>query len=407
MVRASPPGSRLSIDPFHRRPSGRSSDILELALSLTAAISERLDPVLSVAQRHAGTVDADGVFPEAAVGALRESGLLGLTLPKEVGGLGAGPVEFSEVAQQLAAACGSTAMIYLMHVSATMPIAAALPPAYPQVLGDLASGASLATLAFSERGSRSHFWAPMSQAVRENDRIRLAAEKSWVTSAGWADLYVMSGRAIDDPTASDLYLIPKDVPGLKVAAPWLGMGLRGNASSPMAVDVLLEDSARLGEPGSAFGQMMSVVLPWFNLGNASVTIGLAQAALDAAVGHVKGARLEHLDSRLADLPTIRARIGRAGVMLAAQQAYLRATAEKIAAPDDTTMMFVLGARASANDAALAITDEAMRVCGGAAFSKHLPVERAFRDARAGHVMAPTADVLYDFYAKALCGMDLF
>ena len=92
-------------------------------MSLATAISERLGPVLSVARQHAEAVDTDGVFPEAAVTALRESGLLGLTLPTEVGGLGAGPVEFSDVAQQLAAACGSTAMIYLMHVSAATRIA--------------------------------------------------------------------------------------------------------------------------------------------------------------------------------------------------------------------------------------------------------------------------------------------
>ena len=93
--------------------------------------------------------------------------------------------------------------------------------------------------------------------------------------------------------------------------------------------------------------------------------------------------------------------------LAAQRAYLRETARKIAEPDDDTLLHVIGSRASANDAALTIIDEAMRVCGGAAFSKHLPLERYFRDARAGHVMAPTSDVLYDLYARALCGMDLF
>jgi len=68
---------------------------------------------------------------------------------------------------------------------------------------------------------------------------------------------------------------------------------------------------------------------------------------------------------------------------------------------------VLGVNAMANDAALRITDTAMRVCGGAAFSDHLQLERFFRDARAGGVMAPTADVLYDFYGKALTGQPLF
>lgn len=150
-----------------------------------------------------------------------------------------------------------------------------------------------------------------------------------------------------------------------------------------------------------------MVLPWFNLGNASVTTGLARAALDAAVQHVSGARLEHLGSSLADLPTIRHRIGRAGTLLAAQEAYLREAAGKITEPDDSTLMHVIGSRAAANDGALEIIDEAMRVCGGAAFSKHLPIERYFRDARAGHVMAPASDVLYDLYARVLCGMELF
>ncbi|MEB0222675.1 acyl-CoA dehydrogenase family protein, partial [Pseudomonas sp. AB12(2023)] len=75
--------------------------------------------------------------------------------------------------------------------------------------------------------------------------------------------------------------------------------------------------------------------------------------------------------------------------------YLAQAAAKVANPAEDTPLFVLGVKASANDAALTITESAMRVCGGAAFSKHLPIERAFRDARAGSVMAPTADVLYD------------
>ena len=82
-------------------------------------------------------------------------------------------------------------------------------------------------------------------------------------------------------------------------------------------------------------------------------------------------------------------------------------ANSVSSPSDATLTHVLGVKASANDAALAITESAMRVCGGAAFSKQLPIERVFRDARAGSVMAPTADVLYDFYGKAVTGLPLF
>jgi len=153
--------------------------------------------------------------------------------------------------------------------------------------------------------------------------------------------------------------------------------------------------------------MLGVVMPWFNLGNAAVSLGLSQAAVDAALAHTSGARLQHLGESLAQLPTIRAQLARMSLDLASLRSYVDVAARSIASPDDGTTLHVLGVKAVANDAALRITDAAMRVCGGAAFSEHLQLERFFRDARAGGVMAPTADVLYDFYGKAITGQPLF
>ena len=370
--------------------------------------SQALDDVVKVAREHAEQVDTDGVFPTEAVEELRVGGLMGLILPVEVGGSGAGPVEFTEVVSELAAACGSTAMIYLMHSAAAVTVAAAPPVALPGLLADMASGAALGTLAFSERGSRSHFWAPVSTATANGPTVGLRADKSWVTSAGHADVYVVStGTPSGAPGAVDLYAVPRDTAGVSVAGPWRGLGLRGNASSPMTLDADIPVGHRLGEPATGFELLMQTVLPWFNLGNAAVSLGLADAAVKAAIGHVGSSRLEHQDQALSALPTIRAQIARIGIHLAAQRAYLAHAARSVAAPDQDTMLHVLGVKASANDAALEITEAAMRVCGGAAFSKHLPIERAFRDARAGSVMAPTADVLYDFYGKAVTGLPLF
>src|SRR5262245_4930658 len=371
--------------------------------------TEALKQVTSIAAANADQVDADGAFPSAAVDALRGSGLLGLILPEAVGGLSAGPLEFTEVVRELAAACGSTAMVYLMHVAAAITVAAAPPPGMPELLSAMASGESLGTLAFSEKGSRSHFWAPVSTAALSDDgsAVKLRAEKSFVTSAGHADVYVVSAGSTSGVAGDvDLYAIPALVGGLSVVAPFAGMGLRGNASSPMTIDATIPVTSRLGEQAGGFDMMMQAVLPWFNLGNAAVSLGLAGAAYVATVGHVGTARLEHLDQSLAALPTIRAQIARMGTTLAAQRAYLKSAAASISVPDDDTLTHVLGVKAAANDAALAITESAMRVCGGAAFSKHLPIERAFRDARAGAVLAPTADVLYDLYGKAVTGLPL-
>jgi alkylation response protein AidB-like acyl-CoA dehydrogenase len=363
-------------------------------------VRERLEPVLKAASGAARDVDAEARFPDEAVAALRESGLLGLTLPTGEGGLGCGPHELAEVVAALAEVCGSTAMVYLMHISAAMPIAAAPPAGLPTLVADLASGRALASLALSEAGSRSHFWAPVSQAKRNGAGVRVQAAKSWVTSAGHADVYVASTLSAD-ADGVDLYAVPAGTDGLSVAGPWRGLGLRGNASAPMSLDAELPDAHRLGAPGAGLDLMLQTVMPWFNLGNAAVSVGLGKAAVDAAV------RLEHLAESLSALPTIRAQLARMSIELACTQAYLTQAAGRLVTPADDTMLHVLGVKAAANDAALRITDAAMRVCGGAAFSEHLQVDRFFRDARAGHVMAPTADVLYDFYGKAITGQPLF
>ncbi len=369
-------------------------------------LTGRLGPVLETAARHAHDVDADARFPEESVAALRGSGLLGLTLPPEVGGLGAGPHELVQVIGSLAGVCGSTAMIYLMHVSAAMPLAAAPPPGLPDLLSELADGRALGSLAFSEAGSRSHFWAPVSQATVSAAGVRLDARKSWVTSAGHADVYVASTSTPGAATV-DLYAVPSSTPGVEVAGSWAGMGYRGNASNPMSFTAEVPESYRLGPAGGGLDLMLQSVLPWFNLGNASVSLGLSRAAVDAAVRHCTAARLEHLDQSLSALPTIRAQLAKMSIELAAHSAYLAQAAGRLAQPQDDTMLHVLGVKAAANDAALRITDSAMRVCGGAAFSRHLQIERYFRDARAGHVMAPTADALYDFYGKAITGQSVF
>ena len=373
-------------------------------------LDDRLPSVLEIANAHARDVDLDGRFPAEAVAALRESGLLGLTLSEEVGGLGGGPRDLVSVLTALAGACGSTAMIYLMHVSAAMPIAASPPPGLPKLLHQLANGTMLGSLAFSESASRSHFWAPLSQATRDGERVHLQAKKSWVTSAGEADVYVistLSAEAQPGTGAVDLYVVPAETDGLKVASPWRGMGLRGNASSPMTVDVEVPSDYRLGDAGSGFGTMLQVVMPWFNLGNSSVSLGLAKGAVDAAIHHATAARLEHLDQSLSALPTIRAQLAKMSIELTMATAYLDAAAGRVSDPQDDTPLYVLGVKAASNDAALRITDTAMRVCGGAAFSEHMKIARYFKDARAGSVMAPTADVLYDFYGKAITGQPLF
>jgi alkylation response protein AidB-like acyl-CoA dehydrogenase len=306
-------------------------------------------------------------------------------------------------------------MVFVMHVVAMHTLAAGIADDDPDgpkqaALGAAARGEHLSTLAYSERGSRGHFWAQVSRARAEAGGVVIDADKSFATSAGEADSYVLASGApgSDDPLTTDLYLVPGDAPGIDVAAPFDGLGMRANASAQLRVRGLhVTTDRRLGETGSGFGLMMQATLPWFVLGSAACSVGIAGAALDAAVAHARGARLEHLGSSLADFPGVRARLAEARIRHAQARAYLYDVAAKVEQGAPDVMLGVLALKAAAAETAVEVTDLCLRVGGGAAYAKHGPLERHFRDARAASVMAPSTDVLHDFLGKALCGQELF
>ncbi|MBO9687222.1 acyl-CoA dehydrogenase family protein [Roseateles chitosanitabidus] len=349
--------------------------------------------------------DREGRFPREAIDALGRAGLLGLVSATAVGGQGAGLREAAEVVGRIARDCPSTAMVVCMHYCAAAVIEAQGPEA---VRREIAAGRHLSTLAFSEAASRSHFWAPAGTARGTGAQVMLDARKSWVTSAFEADSYVWSSRPLAAEGASTLWLVDARTHGLVQPGGFDGLGLRGNASTPItATEVLIAADRRLGEDGHGFDTMMGVVLPWFSVLSAACSVGLMEGAIMRAAGHVGQTRLQHLESSLADLPTIRAYLARGRIKADMAGTLLQDTIAAIAAGRPDTMLRVLEVKAAAAETALEVTDIAMRVCGGAAFRKEAGIERLFRDARAASVMGPTSDVLYDFIGKAVTGLPLF
>jgi alkylation response protein AidB-like acyl-CoA dehydrogenase len=356
--------------------------------------------------------DKEGRFSTRAVDALGRGGFLGLMLPEEFDGTGLGPRTFAAVTATLAEADASVAMVYVMHICAAAMIAAARPgAAVAQMLKEIATGEHLSTLAFSESGSRSHFWAPVSRARRNGTSVRITAKKSWVTSAGCTQSYVVSSLAPEGagPTDSTLYLVPAGVRGLSVEGSWDGLGLRANASAPMMLDDCeVPSGLQLTEDGAGFQAMLDVVLPQFNLGTAAVALGLCRAVVAATAVHLKSARFEHLGQSLGEsLPTLRAQLATMQIDTDGLSARVDDLVEHLERPRDATLLRVLETKAAAGEIAIGVTSTAMRVCGGAAFSKRMIIERLFRDAHAGAVMAPTSDVLREFIARAVLGMPLF
>lgn len=381
---------------------------------MTVDVAPRTVPI-EVIRAHAAEVDREARFPDEAIAALREAGLLGIGVPEAYGGPGGTPTEIVAAVEQVAAGCASTGMVYTMHlVAAQTLLAGSTGPdggIKASTLREIALGDHLTTLAFSERGSRSHFWAQVSRAVAHGpDGIRIDADKSWVTSARHADSYVTATGAIGmaGPLETELYLVDARSDGIEVLGRFDGLGMRGNASAPVAYrGVRVDADRRLGEPGSGFDLMMSATLPWFVLCGAATSLGIAAAAIQAGSEHVAGARFEHLGSSLADIPGVRARLAEAKIRYLQARALLYEVARQVETGAPEAQLGVLALKAAAGEMAIDVTDEVMRACGGAAFSKHLGIERNFRDARASSVMAPTTDILRDFIGKSMTGLDLF
>lgn len=366
-----------------------------------AALNAVIDATIAA---RAAEVDRTGEFPRSSVDALADAGLLGLISSPEVGGSGHGLWTASLVIERLAGACGSTAMILLMHYAATSVIEAYGPE---NVRRAIAQNQHLSTLAFSEAGSRSHFWTPTSTATNGTGEVRLDAQKSWVTSAGEADSYVWSSRPLSGDGPMTLWLVPSASSGLSVKGPFDGLGLRGNASSPVTGDgVLVGHDARLGADGAGLDIAMQVILPHFLVLNAAFSLGIMETLLTVAAAHLTRTRLEHLGQTLAQQPLHRARYAELRIRADEARTFLTDTLTALGTGREDATLRVLEVKAVGSEAASAVADGVMRLCGGAAFRKELGAERLFRDALASRVMAPTTEALRDFVGRATLGLPL-
>jgi alkylation response protein AidB-like acyl-CoA dehydrogenase len=365
-----------------------------------------------VLQTRADQIDRERKFPRENLQALGAAGVLGLLIPAEFGGAGGTLAEMSQALEAQAQGCASTAMVTLMHYCACAVIAAkGSGDMKKQILPAAARGQHISTLAFSEAGSGGHFYAPVSKVRLDCGTKKLSAKKTFVTSASEADSYVVSTRTLHAgaPTECDLYLIPKDAAGFSAQGRFEGLGLAGNASAPMTLeDVSVGDTARLGPEGSGFQTMMEVVLPHFQIGVASVSIGIAAAAFEKITARVGARKYEHAGgAALASIPRVQFLVAEMAIELNSARAYVGETVRKALSAHPAAMLDVLGVKVRAADACLNVVSRAMTLGGGWAFGQRGGPERNFRDAQAAAVMAPASDVLKDFIGKACLGLPLF
>jgi len=243
----------------------------------------------------------------------------------------------------------------------------------------------------------------------ENRKLVLAGEKSFVTSGGHADSYVVATRSIESANVlqTTLYLVPKNSTGLSFEGTWNGLGLRGNSSTNMKLaSCTVPDDHVLGKQGQGLELEMSSILPRFLLGTAAVYTGIAVAALEQTVEHLKSRILNQAGKSLSAFPVLRRSLAEMKVSVDASRSLMFSAAAAWDQSGTPDLVSLLGAKYLACETSANVTRQAMQLCGGIAYSGALPVERHMRDGLAGSIMAPSKDMLLDLIGRAAVDMPL-
>jgi isovaleryl-CoA dehydrogenase len=362
-----------------------------------------------VAAPQAAEVDEHRIWPEKSLRALSEAGLLALHVPEEFGGHGQGMLALALITETLGKACSSTALCYGMHCVGTAAIAAK-PTDYhrERYLAPIAAGKHLTTLSLSEPGAGAHFYLPSTEMHLEGDSFRVRGIKHFVTNGRHADSYVVSTVASDASLGEfSCLLVDADTEGMRWEGEWKGLGMRGNAAITMQMDdARVPKRNLLGQEGDQVWYVFEVIAPYFLVAMAGTYLGIAQAALDYAIQHLRTRVVSLNGEPLATADVLQHRVGQLWSRVEAARQLLYSAAHAGDTADPTALHSIFSCKAEVSDAAVAVVNEAMTLCGGLAYRENDLLARLLRDVRASHVMAPTTDMLRIWTGRALLGQSL-
>jgi alkylation response protein AidB-like acyl-CoA dehydrogenase len=352
--------------------------------------------------RHAASVDESGDFPAASLEALVEAGLHAIGIPEEYGGQGGDLLASAIVAEQIAYGCATTQQVAGANELFAWPLllggTAELKQRY---LPRIASGAALGAFALSEPEAGSDVAAMTTRARRVPDGWRLKGTKRWITNAGVAGLYVLF--AVTDPDAGgrgiSAFVVEGGDEGLIFGAPERKMGLKGSPTREIVLDDVFVPEGRLvGNEGQGLRLALGTLDRTRGL-VAAQAVGLAQAALDAAVSYAKDRR--QFGQRIADFQGIQFLLADMEIRVRAARLLTYAAAEAAEHTDGDMSVAGATAKCFASDTAMAVTTDAVQVLGGAGYTRDFPVERMMRDAKITQIYEGTNQIQRIVIARAL------
>jgi alkylation response protein AidB-like acyl-CoA dehydrogenase len=356
---------------------------------------------------RAAEVDRTSEFPWDVYEALVKADLQAVHIPEAYGGAGADAIATVIVIEEVARACSSSSLIPAVNKLGTVPLLlAASEEVKARYLAPVARGEAMFSYALSEPEAGSDAAAMKTRAVRSADGYVLNGVKRWITNAGVSKYYTV--MAVTEPSAGpagiSAFVLEDGDPGFTFGAPEHKLGIKGSPTRELYFDDCVIPASRLiGEEGNGFRIALST-LDHTRITIAAQALGIAQGALDYALGYVKErkqfgraiAEFQGLQFMIADM-AMKLEAARQLTYAAAARSDRAMAGERV---DDLTF-FSSACKCLASDVAMSVTTDAVQLLGGYGYVNDYPVERMMRDAKITQIYEGTNQIQRMVMARQL------
>ena len=332
---------------------------------------------------RASEYDRDGSFPFENFEDLRKSGYLKLTIPEEYGGDEISLYEMVQAQERLAYGDGSTALAVGWHLGQMLHLRTSRrwpEPMFAELCRDVVEHGAMMNVFASEAGtgSPSRGGKPETTAVRTEDGWLISGRKTFSTLSPILDRFVVTAFIPEEDAAGEFLIRKSD--RVRIEETWDTLGMRGTGSHDVVLDnAFAPEHARIVSQGSDDGSGWLLHIP-------ACYMGIALAARDFAVDFAKNYKPNSLQAPISTLPTVQQSLGQMEALIRTARSVLYEAAGRWDREADSrpAMRAQLGlAKYTVTNNALSAVDIAMRIVGGSSLSKSLPLERYYRDIRAG------------------------
>ena len=348
-------------------------------------------------------IDAEGAFPREIMDLIAENGFLKLIIPKEHGGDGAGIDAQAYVSQAFGEGSATVGLCYTMHnVALKFILTFGSSELKEFITTEVVQHNKMLSLARSEFGTGVHVFKSETSVQNFEDHSIINGTKSMITSANYADYYLISVPN-DDQNRAVNWLVPYETEGLSFKEnDWNGLGMRGNISCPMVMENMKLDNqfaVYIDREKANQKYPVNIDVIYFMTGLAGVYSGMTQTILEATVDHALSRN--YPDKNLANIETVQIHLANIyGSMLSAKSSLDNAV-ESLIIEDEDGLIKIMTARIIASENAIEAARLAMRVGGGQAYNKQGPIEMLLRDSFASQVMFPSIDVLKTWVGRGV------